>query len=76
MQNLNSVLLERLGQLEAEQGRMAVAILDLQRRVEIADAPVPAKTTSADSIATWSAGGVNMRLPQIGQQANQERKKC
>ena len=66
MEKLNLTLLERLGELEAQQGRMALAILDLQERLASTAEPRPAKTALADSMATWSARGLNMRLPRTG----------
>ncbi len=63
MQNLNLVLLERLGQLEAEQYRAADAILELQRQMAITDEPIHAKTASADSLSNWSRMGLNLRPP-------------
>ena len=66
MQELNLTLLERLSQMEAEQHRMADVILELQRQMAITAKPEPAKTPSADPIVTWSARGLNMRLPHLG----------
>ena len=65
MQELNLILLDRLGQLEAKQHLMTEAIIELQRKVGSTDEPVPAKTAPADSLANWSRRGLNLRLPQI-----------
>ena len=65
MQSLNLVLLERLGQLEAEQYRMADVILELQRQMAITDAPMPAQTASTHHLANWSRRGLNLRPPDM-----------
>ena len=65
MQNLNLVLLERLGQLETEQYRVADAILELQRQRAITDEPDPTKPASADFLSNWSRRGLNLRLPEM-----------
>jgi len=65
MQSLNLVLLERLGQLEAEQYRMADVILELQRQMAITDAPMPAQAASTNHLAKWSRRGLNLRPPEM-----------
>ena len=66
MRELNLTLLERLGQLAAEQHLTAKALLELQRGVAIADEPMQqAKTASVNYFANWSRIGLNLRLPQI-----------
>lgn len=65
MQNLNLVLLERLGQLEAEQYRVADAILELQRQRAITGEPIHAETASADFLSKWSRKGLNLRPPDM-----------
>lgn len=66
MQQLNTILLERLEQLEAEQCLMAETIKEVQRRMDIHDKPMPARTAWADPLASWSRMGLNLRLPEIG----------
>ena len=66
MQELNSILLERLVQLELEQCLMVETIKGVQRRMDMLDKPMPAGTASSDPLATWSKRGLNLRLPEIG----------
>ena len=65
MPGLNLTLLERLGQLEAEQHRVAETILELQGRSAITDKPTPAQTASTHHLANWSRRGLNLRPPDI-----------
>ena len=63
MQKLNLTLIERLGQMEAEQHLMMGAILELQRRMAVTDEPIQAETAAAKSLADWSRKGLNLRHP-------------
>ena len=65
MQELNSILLERLVQLELEQCLMVETIKGVQRRMDILDKPMPARTDSSDPLASWSKRGLNLRPPEI-----------
>ncbi len=61
MQKLNLTLIERLGQMEAEQHLMMGAILELQRRMAVTDEPMQGEAAAAKSLADWSRKGLNLR---------------